>query len=82
MGLSTEFHVADRRVATLPRPEDIFLSWLIAQSEGSDLAAAAEIEIRRLSGYEGGHSGPRKLTELFQELRKSLIADPAAASSQ
>lgn len=38
----------------------------------ADLAAAAEIEIDRLSRYDGRHPGPRKLGELFQELRGYL----------
>ncbi|WP_244483238.1 hypothetical protein [Mesorhizobium sp. 1M-11] len=54
-----------------PQPEDVFLSWLLAQPGGADLAEAAEIEIRKLQRYQGNHPGPQKLLELFEGLRGS-----------
>lgn len=77
MGLSVEPNVALRRISALP-PEEVFLSWLIAQTEGTNLAAAADIELDRLSRYAGRHPGPRKLAELFKEFRYCVGVDPAA----
>ncbi|MER9657690.1 hypothetical protein NKJ26_30325 [Mesorhizobium sp. M0152] len=82
MGLSAEHHVARRPIAGLPQAEDVFVSWLLAQPEGSDLAAAADIDIRRLDRYEGRHPGPQKLAELFREFQRCLSADPVAEETQ
>ncbi|MGC4026767.1 MAG: hypothetical protein QM744_17495 [Mesorhizobium sp.] len=53
-------------------PEDVFLTWLLAQPAGTDLVRAANTEIHRLGNYEGVHSGPRRLLEMFVELRNAL----------
>ena len=71
MGLSAAPQACRRRVSGLAQPEDVFLSWLLAQPPGADLAAAADAEIRRLDRYEGPHPGPRRLVELFETLRGS-----------
>ena len=55
-----------------PEPEDVFLSWLMQQPPGRDLAAAASAEIHRLRRYQGQHSGPERLVELFEALHRSL----------
>lgn len=55
-----------------PEPEDVFLSWLMQQPPGRDLAAAASAEIHRLRRYQGQHSGPGRLVELFEALHRSL----------
>lgn len=60
--------------ASLPQPEEVFLSWLVAQPEGTDLMDAANTEIRRLEAYRGGHHGPRRLKELFVEFSLVLKA--------
>lgn len=54
------------------QPEEVFLSWLLAQPEGSDLTGAVDAEIARLCGYRGKHPGPLRLLKLFTELRNSL----------
>lgn len=60
-----------------PEPEDVFLSWLMQQPSGRDLAAAARAEIHRLRRYQGQHSGPGRLAELFEALHRSLRTGPA-----
>lgn len=56
----------------LPEPEEVFLSWLLAQPSGSDLGPAVDDQIERLAGYAGVHDGPRRLAGLFREFRESL----------
>jgi hypothetical protein len=80
MGLRVEPHVAGHKSAGLPQPEEVFLCWLMAQPEGADLAAAADVEIGRLGRYAGRYPGPRKLAGLFRDFRHCLDADPAAPS--
>ncbi|CAM5443834.1 hypothetical protein ATER59S_02731 [Aquamicrobium terrae] len=72
MGLRLDPHVARNRTAGLPQPEEVFLSWLVAQSDEADLAAAADIEIRRLRRYDGNHPGPKRLAGLFEAFRAEL----------
>ena len=80
MGLNVEpRHIAGQSPA-LPQPEDVFLCWLVTQPVGTDLAAAAEVEIARLQRYQGDHPGPRRLVELFEALQGSVI--PGAAIQQ
>jgi hypothetical protein len=76
MGLRVEPHVAGHKSAGLPQPEEVFLSWLMAQPEGADLAAAVDVEIGRLGRYAGRHPGPLKLAELFRNFRHCLDAKP------
>ena len=76
MGLMLERQHPARIAAPLPQPEEVFLSWLVAQPEGADLAAAADTEIHRLQDYRGAHAGPHQLKELFIELRRELTASP------
>lgn len=78
MGLRVAPQVASYPVKGLPQPEEVFLSWLIAQPEGTDLVVAADIEIGRLGRYAGRHPGPAKLAELFREFRHRL--DPSTGS--
>lgn len=82
MGLILERQHTARIPAPLPQPEEVFLSWLVAQPEGSDLAAAAGTEIRRLDGYRGAHAGPRRLKELFIALRRELTSPPVPRRPQ
>jgi len=46
----------------------------MAQSDGADLAAAADIEIRRLRRYDGDHPGPKRLAGLFEAFRAELAS--------
>ena len=59
MGLSALGDMTGDRTMIVPEPEDVFLSWLMAQPSGSDLAIAADAEIDRLNRYMGAHDGPR-----------------------
>ncbi|CAM5304260.1 hypothetical protein MAUB1S_05312 [Mycolicibacterium aubagnense] len=72
MGLNVEARHLAGQPAALQQPEDVFLSWLLAQPAGTDLAAAATIEIARLQRYRGDHPGPRRLAELFEALQGSV----------
>ena len=74
MGLNVERRGAAARSTPLPQPEEVFLSWLAAQPQGSDLMNAANTEIRRLEGYRGEHQDPRRLKELFVEFSLALKA--------
>ncbi|MDH6232164.1 hypothetical protein M2281_002762 [Mesorhizobium soli] len=74
MGLSVERQRAARCPSPLPQPEEVFLSWLVAQPDGTNLMDAANTEIRRLDGYRGEHQGPRRLKELFVEFSLVLKA--------
>lgn len=69
MGLIVEAGRIRERISAPPLPEEVFLSWLLAQPAGADLAAAAEIEIRKLQRYRGGHPGPRRHVALFEALQ-------------
>lgn len=82
MGLMLERQHPARIAAPLPQPEEVFLSWLVAQPEGADLAAAADTEIHRLEDYLGAHAGPRRLKELFIELRRELTSPPVPRTPQ
>lgn len=82
MRLRVEPHVAGHKSAGLPQPEEVFLSWLMTQPEGADLAAAADVEIGRLGRYAGRHPGPRKLAGLFGDFRHCLDTVPAALSQR
>lgn len=72
MGLMLERRQTARTTKLLPQPEEVFMAWLIAQPDGSDLPSAVCAEIRRLDGYRGPHPGPRRLRELFIELGREL----------
>ena len=63
-----------RLSSALPRPEEVFLSWLMALPESIDPALAAEAEILRLGKYTGPHPGPARLLSLFEIFRDSLEA--------
>lgn len=76
MGLRFDTARLSPAVLRLPEPEDVFLSWLMQQPPGRDLAAAARAEIQRLRRYQGQHSGPGRLAELFEALHRSLRSEP------
>lgn len=50
----------------LPEPEEVFLTWLLAQPAQADLAAAATLEVERLRAYRGVHPGPKQLGRIFR----------------
>ncbi len=77
MGLNVEPRQIVGQSAALQQPEDVFLSWLLAQPVGADLAKAANIEIARLQRYQGDHPGPRRLIELFEALQGSIAPGSA-----
>ena len=62
----------------LPEPEEVFLSWLLVQPAGRDLAAAADLEIEKLRRYSGSHDGPKRLGDIFAAFRASLASRPCA----
>lgn len=72
MGLNVGANQIAGQATAQPQPEDVFLSWLLAQPAGTNLAEAAETEIARLQRYQGDHPGPRRLVELFEALRGSV----------
>lgn len=69
LSLSNEAATSAKR---LPEPEEVFLSWLLSQPAGRDLAVAADMEIERLRHYSGPHDGPKRLGAIFTEFRASL----------
>lgn len=71
MVLTVETGRIRERVSTLPQPEEVFLSWLLAQPAEVNLVVAAEVEIRKLQRYRGGHPGPRRLVALFEALQRA-----------
>lgn len=62
----------NRTGASLPPPEQVFLAWLVSQSDTANLVEAAAMEIARLSLYRGEHPGPRQLQRMFGELVDEL----------
>ncbi|MEO3997785.1 hypothetical protein [Mesorhizobium sp. CAU 1732] len=56
----------------VPAPEQVFLSWLMAQPENIDLTVAAMREVARLSRYDGPHEGPVRLRGMFVSLVEEL----------
>lgn len=50
---------------TLPRPEDIFLAWLMGLPQGADVRMAAAREVARLDRYAQLSAGPGRLRELL-----------------
>lgn len=79
--IATALHPV-RGAHSVPQPEDVFLSWLIAQPRGSDLASSAAREIRRLGAYSGSHPGPKRLGELFEHFVAELQGVSAASASR
>lgn len=71
MGLSLSNEAASSAKRP-PEPEEVFLSWLLSQPAGRDLAAAADVEIERLRQYSGSHEGPKRLGAIFAEFRATL----------
>lgn len=72
MGLSWGHrHGLDAR-PRMPEPEQVFLTWLVAQPEGADLLGAASRQVARLARYTGGHPGPRQLRRMFAQLVAEL----------
>lgn len=72
MGLRFDLPASRRCVARPPRPEEVFLSWLMALPGAVDPALAADAEILRLNQYTGPHPGPARLLVLFEAFRDSL----------
>jgi len=72
MGLMFDTPAQQRPLPALPRPEEVFLSWLMALPEAIDPALAADAEILRLDRYTGPHPGPARLRTLFAAFRESL----------
>lgn len=81
MGLNIQASGSSGRAPVLPQPEDVFLSWLLVQPSGADLAQAAEIEIGKLQRYRGTRAGPQKLLKLFEGLREAVGQGPAIPST-
>lgn len=63
----------------LPDPEQVFLAWLVAQPDGGNLHEAASQQANRLAEFGGGHSGPRRLQQMFLELINELDTDATSS---
>ena len=50
------------------RPESVFISWLLWQPRGVDLASEALKEVRKLAPYEGTDPDVARLKALFTSL--------------
>lgn len=50
------------------RPESVFISWLLWQPRGADLAAEAWKEVQKLSRYESADPDIARLRTLFASL--------------
>ncbi len=50
------------------RPESVFISWLLWQPRGVDLAAEAWKEVQKLSRYDGNDPDIVRLKSLFASL--------------
>lgn len=50
------------------KPESIFISWLLWQPRGADLATEALKEVRKLARYEGADPDIARLKALFVSL--------------
>lgn len=65
----------------LPSPEDVFLAWLLALPLGADIAAAARIEIERLTRAEPLPPGPARLRDLFEQAAAAAQPEGLSLSS-
>jgi hypothetical protein len=81
MGLMFDPSVERRPLPALPRPEEVFLSWLMALPKAIDPALAADAEILRLNRYSGPHPGPARLLALFEAFR-TRISSPSRPSTR
>ena len=52
------------------KPESVFISWLLWQPRGADLAVEALKEVRKLSRYEGIDPDVARLKALFVSLAR------------
>ena len=52
------------------KPESVFISWLLWQPRGADLAVEALKEVRKLSRYEGVDPDVARLKALFISLAR------------
>lgn len=50
------------------KPESVFISWLLWQPRGADLAVEALKEVRKLARYEGDDPDVVRLKALFASL--------------
>jgi hypothetical protein len=50
------------------KPESVFISWLLWQPRGADLAVEALKEMRKLARYEGADPDIARLRSLFASL--------------
>lgn len=50
------------------KPESVFISWLLWQPRGADLAVEALKEMQKLARYEGGDPDIARLKALFASL--------------
>mgnify|MGYP001613798717 CR=1 FL=1 len=50
------------------KPESVFISWLLWQPRGADLAVEALKEVQKLSRYEGADPDIARLRSLFASL--------------
>ncbi|SDP82823.1 hypothetical protein [Phyllobacterium sp. OV277] len=68
-------------ISAMPKPEDVFVSWLIQQPRNTDLAAAAALEVARLRRH-AGHPGVKRLHDLFCALISAKEAGLRPKTSQ
>ncbi|HEV7245408.1 MAG TPA: hypothetical protein VGN93_00275 [Shinella sp.] len=58
----------DNGLSGTGKPESIFISWLLWQPRGADLAVEALKEVRKLARYEGVDPDIARLKALFASL--------------
>jgi hypothetical protein len=60
--------ITDNGLSGTGKPESIFISWLLWQPRGADLAVEALKEVRKLARYEGVDPDIARLRALFASL--------------
>lgn len=58
----------DNGLSGTGKPESVFISWLLWQPRGADLAVEALKEMQKLSRYEGSDPDIARLRSLFASL--------------
>lgn len=62
------FATTDNGLLGTGKPESVFISWLLWQPRGADLAVEALKEMRKLARYEGADPDIARLRSLFASL--------------
>lgn len=62
------FATTDTAPSGTGKPESVFISWLLWQPRGADLAVEALKEVQKLSHFENGDPDIARLRALFSSL--------------